>query len=86
MMYCQAWFLTGDRSTTSEHVLSTTLRESNMATENGDFPIETSIHRGFSIAMFDYRRVLRNPFATYPRLLIQPAKEALLSRTFFLFQ
>ena len=23
----------------------------------GDFPIETSIHRGFSIAMYDYRRV-----------------------------
>ena len=23
----------------------------------GDFPIETSIHRGFSIAMFDYQRV-----------------------------
>ena len=23
----------------------------------GDIPIETSIHRGFSIAMFDYRRV-----------------------------
>ena len=24
----------------------------------GDVPIKTSIHRGFSIAMFDYRRVL----------------------------
>ena len=32
-----------------------------MAMENtlflGDFPIETSIHRGFSIAMFDNQRV-----------------------------
>ena len=25
--------------------------------EIGDFPIRTSIHRGFSIAMFDYQRV-----------------------------
>ena len=34
---------------------------SNMAMENGplkgDCPIKTSIHRGFSIAMFNYRRV-----------------------------
>ena len=38
-----------------------TLRWSNMAMENilfiGDFPYKTSIHRGFSIAMFDYQRV-----------------------------
>ena len=34
-----------------------------MAIENGpfigDFPIRNSIHRGFSIAMFDYQRVLQ---------------------------
>ena len=38
------------------------LGSSKMARENGpfkgDFPIKTSIYRGFSIAMFDYRRVL----------------------------
>ena len=38
-----------------------TLRQSNMAMENGpfinDFPIKRSIHRRFSIAMFDYQRV-----------------------------
>ena len=39
-----------------------TLRQSNMAMENGpfisEFPIKPSIHGGFSTAMFDYQRVL----------------------------
>ena len=38
-----------------------------MAMENppfmGDFPIETSICRGFSIATFDYRRVVHEELA-----------------------
>ena len=44
---------------TENHIY--TLWQSNMAMENppfvDDFPIETSIHRGFPIARFDYRRV-----------------------------
>ena len=41
-----------------------TFRTSNMAMENGplisDFPMKTSIHRGFSIPMFGYQRVSLN--------------------------
>ena len=42
--------------------LETILWQSNMAIENtqflGDFPMKTSIHGAFSIAMFDYQMVL----------------------------
>ena len=43
-----------------------TLWQSNMEMESGplisDSPIKTSVHRGFSIAMFDYQRVITRAF------------------------
>ena len=47
-----------------------TLRKSNAAMEKGpfmgDLPIKTSIHGGFSVAMFDYQRVRQNNYGTWP--------------------
>ena len=53
-----------DEVFTVHSMAKVTLRKSNMAMENGplisDFPMKTSIHRGFSIPMFGYQRVSLN--------------------------